>query len=1068
MGTRSAVHADRGHSSVSPLGALNFGWGRRLPMTFQTEAAECGLVCLSMIATFFGYAVEPADLRRRYGLSMKGASLRELVAVADQLAIASRPVRLELEELPLLSMPCILHWDLNHFVVLRSASRSGIVIYDPAAGVRRLTVSEASRHFTGIALELTPTGGFKLAERPPRVRMRALFGNLIGIERSLLQLMTLALAIELLGLLSPFFLGWVIDHALVTADRSLLLTLVLGFTLLLFVSTAISAMRGWILLVIGSSLKVQARSNLFSHLLNLPASYFESRYMGDVMSRFGSQETILQAITTEFVLAVMDGLMCCISLVLMFIFAPVLTTIVVAGAVLYAALRWATYTPLRQASAEAIVWSARRDSHFLETMRGIKAIKLFNAKEYRRAHWLNLLVETVNAQLNTQKLQLLFKTANSLLLGVLAILVIWLGAEKVLENAFSVGLLVAFIAYKDQFLKRISELINRAVDLRMLRLHAERLADIALTEPEPRTAVWDPMPRRPGPAAIEVRSLCFRYSANDRWVLDNVSFRIDTGESVAITGPSGCGKTTLLKLLAGLLQPNSGEILIDGEPLSQIGVDRYCAMIGVVMQDDQLFAGSIGDNICFFAETPDQERIQHCARLACVHDDIMAMPMRYGTLIGDMGTVLSGGQKQRVLIARALYRRPAILMLDEATSHLDVDRERAVNAAISAADMTRIVIAHRPETVRAANRSIVLEDGRISRSEQRSPIRVNASPPRRFSRADVGKFHHVADELVDQGWMSAREKDKEANPKAKCDPLDGGLETSAPWTHGSAGAGDPGTIGPGSSATPPEPIPAVSEISLPDPPPPEAGGDSPVRRERRMAGWLLSVALLSIGIAWLATAPSDAVSSLTRPLLPRIPVFHIPDLPAWIRPVRSDVSDLRGNALSKTDREPLMETGVPQPTSASAEIFPAEQKASASVPVQAPEPEAIASSNGAEAPKPPAQTAAVAPGILPTPTTLSRAPSVVAADTAALVARGDAYVSARDVASARLYYERAIELGDGHAALRMGATFDPAFLGRADIRGTKGDQEKALFWYRHARGLGDVEADGLLKALERQ
>jgi ATP-binding cassette subfamily B protein RaxB len=741
---------------MSPQEILNFGWGRRLPMTLQTEAAECGLVCLSMIATFFGYAIDPAELRRRYGLSMKGATLRELVTIADQLAMSARPVRLELEELPQLNVPCILHWDLNHFVVLKRSNRSGVVIHDPAAGVRRLSLAEVSNHFTGIALELTPTGGFRVAERPPRVRMRALLGNLVGIRRSLLQLMTLALAIELLSMISPFFLGWVIDHALVTADRSLLLTLVLGFALLLFLTTAISAMRGWILLVIGSSLKVQARANLFSHLLNLPASYFESRYLGDVMSRFGSQETILQAITTELVLAVMDGLMCCISLALMFVLAPTLTTIVVAGAVLYGLLRWATYTPLRQASAEAIVWSARRDSHFLETMRGIKTIKLFNAKEYRRAHWLNLLVETVNSQLNTQKLQLLFRTANSLLLGALAILVIWLGAEKVLENTFSVGLLIAFIAYKDQFLRRISELINRVVDLKMLRLHAERLADIALTEPEPRTAVWDPITRLPGPAAIEVRNLCFRYSANDRWIIDNVSFRIEAGEAVAITGPSGCGKTTLLKLLSGLLQPSSGEILIDGEPLVQIGIDRYCAMIGVVMQDDQLFAGSISDNICFFADDPDNERIEHCARTACVHDDITAMPMRYATLIGDMGTVLSGGQKQRVLIARALYRQPTILMLDEATSHLDVDRERAVNAAVSAADMTRIIIAHRPETVRATDRAIVLEDGKIARYERHAAIGADASLARPFSIPNTGEVSQARD-TADLWRIVARE-----------------------------------------------------------------------------------------------------------------------------------------------------------------------------------------------------------------------------------------------------------------------------------------------------------------------
>ncbi len=473
--------------------------------------------------------------------------------------------------------------------------------------MRRLSLAEASKHFTGIAVELSPTGGFEAAAPPPRLRLRSLLGGLVGVTRSLLQLMWLALAIEMFSMIAPFLMGWVVDNALVTGDQDLLFTLVLGFTLVLILRTAITTMRGWMMLVLGASLKVQARANLFSHLVNLPAGYFESRYLSDVMSRFGSQQTILQAITTDVVFALMDGLMCIVTLIVMFVLAPVLSAIVIVCAVLYGALRWVTYTPLRQASAEAIVWSARRDSHFLETLRGIKTIKLFNANEDRRAHWLNLLVETINRQLTTQKLQLLFSTVNSLLMGGLGILVIWLGAEQVLAKTFSVGLLIAFISYKDQFLSRTTGLINRVVDLRMLRLHAERLADIVLTEPEPRSVegvLGALAPRREEPAMIEVRDLCFRYASNDRWVLDNISFRIEAGESVAIVGPSGGGKTTLLKLLAGLLQPASGEILVDGEPLGRFGIERYRAMIGVVMQDDQLFAGSIADNICFSPAVP--------------------------------------------------------------------------------------------------------------------------------------------------------------------------------------------------------------------------------------------------------------------------------------------------------------------------------------------------------------------------------------------------------------------------------------------------------------------------------
>jgi ATP-binding cassette subfamily B protein RaxB len=628
--------------------------------------------------------------------------------MAERLGFAARPVRLELSEVRILSTPCILHWDLNHFVVLKKATYDVAVIHDPAAGVRRLPFAVISKHFTGVALELAPLSGYQAVSAAPRVGLRALLGRIVGLKRSLARLFLLALAIQVFAMVSPFLLQWVIDDALVTADHDLLVTLALGFTLLLFVKTAVSAMRGWMVIALGASLKVQGRSNLFSHLLNLPAAYFEARHLGDVLSRFGSQETILQAITTDVVETILDGVFAGLTLAIMFLFAPGLAALVLAGTLLYGVLRWAFYTPLRQASMEGIVWSARRDSHFLETLRGIKTIKLFNGQQGRRALWLNLLVESVNRQLTTQNLRLVFKTINSLLVGLLAILVIWLGARRVLQSQMSVGMLIAFIAYKDQFLERVSNLIDRGVDLTMLRLHGERLADIALTCPEPPDVVHLADETR-RPVAIEVRNLRFRYGENEPWVLDGVSFRVEPGETVAVAGASGCGKTTLLKILASLLQPIQGEILVDGVPLAHLGIARWRSMIGVVMQDDQLFAGSIADNISFFADRPDAQRIEQCAKQAAVHKDVLAMPMGYNTLIGDMGTVLSGGQKQRVLIARALYRQPSVLLLDEATSNLDVANEKAVSAAICATRVTRIIVAHRPETIRAAERVIWLD-----------------------------------------------------------------------------------------------------------------------------------------------------------------------------------------------------------------------------------------------------------------------------------------------------------------------------------------------------------------------
>ena len=354
------------------------------------------------------------------------------------------------------------------------------------------------------------------------MRIRALLGHVTGLRRALGHLLLLAFAIEVFALLSPLFLGLTVDHAIVSADRGLLLTLALAFGLLLLLQTGVDALRGWMLITLGASLKVQARTNLFSHLTTLPASYFEGRHVADVMSRFDSQETILQALTTDLVVAILDGVMCVVTLAVMFALAPMLATVVVIGAALYGLLRWVSYAPLRQASSEAIIWAARRDSHFLESLRGIKTIKLFNGQRDRRAHWLNLLVETVNRQLTTERLDLLFRTANGLVLGLLGIVVVFLAARMIMANTFSIGLLIAFIAYQGLFVRRISDLIDTAVDLRMLGLHAERLADIALTAPEP---PGEPRPDRPPEVAIEVRGVSFRYGAGDPWVLRDLSFR---------------------------------------------------------------------------------------------------------------------------------------------------------------------------------------------------------------------------------------------------------------------------------------------------------------------------------------------------------------------------------------------------------------------------------------------------------------------------------------------------------------------------------------------------------------
>jgi len=683
-----------------------------MPMTLQTEAAECGLACLGMIVAAHGLDSDLPTLRRKFSISLKGTTLAELVRMAGQLQCHARALRAELHHLPQLALPCVLHWDLNHFVVLKSVGRGGAVIHDPAHGVRRMSLAEVSRHYTGVALEVTPQADFAPRTERQTITLARLLGRVRGLKRSLVQIFVLALALEAFTLLSPFFMQWVVDGVLVSLDRDLLVTLGTGFGLLVLIQVATGAIRSWAVLHLSSTLNLQWLANVFAHLMRLPVSWFERRHTGDVMSRFGAVQKIQQTLTTSFVEAVLDGLLVGVTLVMMAVYSGVLTAIALSSVVVYGALRWMMFRPLRDATEESIVFDAKRASHFLESLRGIQSIKLFNRQEDRQARFMNLVVDAMNATIATRKLDLLFGSGHKLVFGLERVAMLWVGALQVMDHHLSVGMLFAFIAYKEQFALRISGLIDKAVELKMLRLQGERLADIVLSTPEPQSEVGSRSACTS--VKLELQDLRFAYAPSEPEVLSGLNLSIEPGESVAIVGPSGCGKTTLLKLMLGVHAPQAGEIRVGGVPLRQLGLRNWRDMIGTVMQDDQLFAGSIADNISFFDPMADPEWVSECARVAAVLEDIEAMPMGWQTLIGDLGGSLSGGQRQRILLARALYKRPKVLFLDEATSALDVDRERQVNQAIRGLSLTRIIVAHRPETIASASRVIVLQDGRVA------------------------------------------------------------------------------------------------------------------------------------------------------------------------------------------------------------------------------------------------------------------------------------------------------------------------------------------------------------------
>lgn len=682
-----------------------------MQIIYQSEAAECGLACLAMVAGAYGYKTDMASLRQRYPLSLKGATLQQLMQLADQLGLAGRALRLEPDELSQLKLPCILHWQMSHFVVLVKVKGQKIQIFDPAFGKRDLSLADVDQCFTGIALELSPTAVFKKADQRQRLSVRQFWSSASGLWPALLRILLMSLVLQFFLLVAPYYMQLVVDEVLVSRDLDLLYVLALGFGLLLLLQILTNILRSWLVLHLGSLLNLQLATNLFRHLLHLPLSFFEKRHMGDIVSRFGSLQQLRELLTNSLIEALIDGLMASAVLVLLFVYQPVLASVVLVAVLLYAVLRFIFYRPLKQCTEQGIVAQAKEQSGFMESIRAIQALQLFSKQSQRLSLWQNQYSTAVDQQFRLGRWHISLQAVHQLLFGLEHIIVIYLAALAVLDNAFSVGMLFAFASYKSQFTQRAAAFIDHWIEFLMLELHLQRLADIALTETE-KSGENQPYFQLQGHIAL--RDLSFRQTEQEPWLFHQLNFQLSPGESVAIVGPSGIGKTSLLKIILGLTQPQQGKVMVDGMELSSFGLQHYRSQIAAVMQNDQLLSGSVMDNISFFSPKPDLQHLMYCAELAAVHQDIVAMPMGYNTLIGDMGSALSGGQKQRLLLARALYHKPRVLVLDEATSHLDVMLEARVNQAICQLQIGRIIVAHRPDTILTADRVLLLQQGQLS------------------------------------------------------------------------------------------------------------------------------------------------------------------------------------------------------------------------------------------------------------------------------------------------------------------------------------------------------------------
>lgn len=686
------------------LRELNLSRAKRLPVILAAEGGECGLACLAMIAKYWGHDVDLNGLRQKFSLSMSGATLRTIIEQAAELSLSARPIRTDLSGLKAAALPAVLHWNLNHFVVLESVSTSHVVVHDPALGRRKINFEEVSGQFTGVLVEFEKSKAFQKVTAQTRPKLTSLWSDSRGLLSAILHILALTLALQVVMIAMPFQLQLVIDQVLGTNDHDLLRTISLGFCALVVIQCLIELIRSWSIAALGQLLSYQLIRNLVNHLIYLPSSWFEKRNIGDILSRIQSTAPIKTLVSTSAPTVVLDGAIGLIAGGILFLYSAQLAVIVYLGTFLTLLATLAIYPIQRHRLEEQINASAKESTYLMETIRAATIIKLMGAESNRIANWKNLFADTINSGFSVLKYNIGLEFLRKLCVGLQFSLVIYLAADEIIHNTgFTVGMLFAFLSFKVTFVDKTNKLIDQLFQLKLLGLHLERIGDIVQTEAESSThSMFIEKPN----GAIDIRGVHFRYGAGDKFVFKNLNLRIEPGEFVALVGKSGAGKSTLVKLILGLYAPDEGEIFLDGQAASAVFYKAWRQHVGFVAQDDRLLAGSVADNIAFFDPEMSMEDVVAAAKAAQVHEEILQMPMKYQSLVGDMGSSLSGGQRQRILLARALYRKPSILILDEGTANLDPETEQGVVDIVTKLRLTRIVVAHRPALIDKADRVI--------------------------------------------------------------------------------------------------------------------------------------------------------------------------------------------------------------------------------------------------------------------------------------------------------------------------------------------------------------------------
>jgi ATP-binding cassette subfamily B protein len=683
---------------------------KRVPELRQVSEVDCGLACLMMMLHFHGCRVSSSELRTRSEVGRDGLSALEIVRTARHYGMRVRAVSLQRNDFRFVKLPAIVHWEFRHFLVVERWSRKHVDVVDPARGRQRLTHDEFDAGFTGVVIMLEPGQSFERRADSSRGAFRTyVLRYLRQAPGTFLQIIGVSLLLLVIGLTLPLLTKVVVDQILPFRLKNVMPVLGIGILALFLSQTIATLLRQWLLVYLRARIDVHQMLGFVEHLLALPYSFFQQRASGDLLARVASNAMLREILSNQLLSTVMDsGLVTFYLVILLWQSLPFGLLTLLVG-LLQVVLLLLSNRPISRLARQELTAFGNSQGYLAETLVGIATLKASGAEDRAFDRWSNVFFDHLNISLR-------YNYASGTMTAVLAALpsvgqlaLLWVGATQVLNGAISLGTMVGLMALAGAFFAPLASLASSGQQFQLVGANLDRIRDVTEAEPEQYGQVFEPTPRLIG--RVQVQGVGFRYAQAGPDVLREINLTIEPGARVAIVGRSGSGKSTLGKLLLGLYVPADGEIFYDGHPLQRLNWQELRRQFGVVLQESALFSGSILSNITLSNPMMDFERVIEAARIAAIHEDIVAMPMGYETFVSEGGSALSGGQRQRLGIARAIAHEPTILLLDEATSHLDVETERSVAQNLRALACTQIIIAHRLSTVRDADLILVLDQG---------------------------------------------------------------------------------------------------------------------------------------------------------------------------------------------------------------------------------------------------------------------------------------------------------------------------------------------------------------------